>query len=1032
MADIHFECVNCGQQLEVEEDAAGMSVECPSCNQQITIPEPAPSEPLPEKPKLRLKDQGSSSLATSVSAATSQDEHDTSLAAGDLPQEIHSATCSNCGAQLDIDGDTSTATCLFCGSKSLVSTPQDRVNRLRDLENSSPRTAHIKPSISFDQARAIIIQRVKADDCGLKNADQLQIDAKGFYHPAWRIDVEGLAYWNGEDSRQVEYTDYKTTYETVGNRQVEKTTPYKAYRTEWDRKSGQQPFTATLLFPAAEGISTTQFEVISNGAGSPSQFGKPTHSRQFMVIPATKPQARVWNEYDANSLVHMHAESACVGCADRITRVSVTLQSRTFSLTYIPVAVLTYTANETDYRHFVNLQTGQFSGDVPLDIMKVANEAALAKKTDQELGLSRILGRSALGAYVLVTCLLNMAWRYWEPIDAAKSIAVQPFLAFFGENLKRGDLLAGSRFLSLVFSWAGWLIAYGIYKVLVPSGSPWLSFVSRRQAFLLRLLLNPPKQIANVSISTKSDASPRRNGKERSAADAVDGMTLEELQFLAEPLGIQKAADANELDSMHFELAKHITLPVGRKLAFIGDSINATSRFIGTMIAIGCGCAALLIGTVGYYQTVKGIQRAEIRARLAHERQEQLDREEKARQEQRAREEIARQERALRAQRERDEAEYRQRVESARQMLSQTRWHENAHGLSYLPPDGWRRSRGAANSMSSWLGSGTIGQPKIDVLLVTNHGSSLERAAESGLSTIEEHYREVGGRVESQGTVRFYTSDGRDGIRLLVDIVTRAGPARQAVYYIDNGPERFLGICSAPRHRWNNYAMMFDASMQTVRFDSMRSRSYDAADNTPEINANMRNSDVLLDIGFTYYYDGNHHKAYTFFKKAAEAGNVVAKYNVGSCYMDGVGVEQDVNEAIKWYRLAGRRGNADAQVRLGLCYFRGVGVRKDLDLAEECFQLAAQQGHQDGRRLLNELRRDRSADERAQVFQQQEPQLTDQPQHRDTRQTSPPFVDRSPRATSSGSRSGVRGIGDSDRSIRRIGESDRSIRRIGE
>ena len=46
--------------------------------------------------------------------------------------------------------------------------------------------------------------------------------------------------------------------------------------------------------------------------------------------------------------------------------------------------------------------------------------------------------------------------------------------------------------------------------------------------------------------------------------------------------------------------------------------------------------------------------------------------------------------------------------------------------------------------------------------------------------------------------------------------------------------------------------------------------------------------------------------------KAAEQGDVDAMYQLGECYEDGFGVEEDEEEAIKWYRKAAEQGNDDA------------------------------------------------------------------------------------------------------------------------
>ena len=43
--DMTFKCPACGQELEVDESAAGEEIECPACNQRIQIPGQAPGSP---------------------------------------------------------------------------------------------------------------------------------------------------------------------------------------------------------------------------------------------------------------------------------------------------------------------------------------------------------------------------------------------------------------------------------------------------------------------------------------------------------------------------------------------------------------------------------------------------------------------------------------------------------------------------------------------------------------------------------------------------------------------------------------------------------------------------------------------------------------------------------------------------------------------------------------------------------------------------------------------------------------------------
>lgn len=46
-------------------------------------------------------------------------------------------------------------------------------------------------------------------------------------------------------------------------------------------------------------------------------------------------------------------------------------------------------------------------------------------------------------------------------------------------------------------------------------------------------------------------------------------------------------------------------------------------------------------------------------------------------------------------------------------------------------------------------------------------------------------------------------------------------------------------------------------------------------------------------------------------------------------YFKGNGVEQNIEEALKWYRRAAEKGNAMAQLKLGFIYEDGRGVPQD-------------------------------------------------------------------------------------------------------
>ena len=60
------------------------------------------------------------------------------------------------------------------------------------------------------------------------------------------------------------------------------------------------------------------------------------------------------------------------------------------------------------------------------------------------------------------------------------------------------------------------------------------------------------------------------------------------------------------------------------------------------------------------------------------------------------------------------------------------------------------------------------------------------------------------------------------------------------------------------------------------------------------------------------------------------------------CYDNGVGVDQNYEEAVRWCELAAEQGDAEAQNNLGVCYYNGHGVEQDYSKAFDLWQKSAQ------------------------------------------------------------------------------------------
>lgn len=85
-------------------------------------------------------------------------------------------------------------------------------------------------------------------------------------------------------------------------------------------------------------------------------------------------------------------------------------------------------------------------------------------------------------------------------------------------------------------------------------------------------------------------------------------------------------------------------------------------------------------------------------------------------------------------------------------------------------------------------------------------------------------------------------------------------------------------------------------------------------------------------------------KALEWFEKAAADGDDTAAFNIGSIYDEGQLLPQDDQTAIAWYDLAAQRGNTDAMINLGLMYEAGEGIEANVAKAADMYRRAAENG----------------------------------------------------------------------------------------
>jgi len=108
--------------------------------------------------------------------------------------------------------------------------------------------------------------------------------------------------------------------------------------------------------------------------------------------------------------------------------------------------------------------------------------------------------------------------------------------------------------------------------------------------------------------------------------------------------------------------------------------------------------------------------------------------------------------------------------------------------------------------------------------------------------------------------------------------------------------------------------------------------------------ANGGNVTAEAIIGLKYLDSGDAGDALPWLKKAAEAGQPVAQFRLGTMYERGLGVNASAALAVKWYLAAAGQGNRKAMHNLAMAYAKGSAGPTNMDEAARWFTKAAQLG----------------------------------------------------------------------------------------
>ena len=103
--------------------------------------------------------------------------------------------------------------------------------------------------------------------------------------------------------------------------------------------------------------------------------------------------------------------------------------------------------------------------------------------------------------------------------------------------------------------------------------------------------------------------------------------------------------------------------------------------------------------------------------------------------------------------------------------------------------------------------------------------------------------------------------------------------------------------------------------------------------------------DMCNELIDKYFLTKQYDKCFAGHLPLAEQGYPLAECQIGYFYLEGLGVEKNLEQAFYWSRRAAEHGDRDGQFNLGCFYEEGIGTAPDMEQAARWFREAAHQDH---------------------------------------------------------------------------------------
>lgn len=212
----------------------------------------------------------------------------------------------------------------------------------------------------------------------------------------------------------------------------------------------------------------------------------------------------------------------------------------------------------------------------------------------------------------------------------------------------------------------------------------------------------------------------------------------------------------------------------------------------------------------------------------------------------------------------------------------------------------------------------------------------------------------------------YYDGDGVEkNISLAIKWMTKAADAGYIKAQTALGATYFQGMEGLDQ----NYALSEKYLMMAAEKDNVDAQAfisylyiameeYDKAMLWARKASQMEHPQAYFALGRIYDeglgVETNHLEGLKWFEKAAKGGDADAQNMVGNIYLNADYVKHDEKKAFEYYQMAAAQGHLWGMCNLGYCYQEGIGTDMNILSAEEWLRKAAEGGLQDAQNMLNE------------------------------------------------------------------------------